>query len=169
MKRIAILASLLLLPLCAFAEEITGEHKLIDNKTIEINGQQIRFWGLDAADLDQICYTKGKKQRPYRCGATSFEKIGKMLQNQILTCKGDERDEEGRLLAICYSYVGRIEIEINEQMVLNGWAVSDPSQGPRYKRFENIAKRLRDGLWRGVFVMPWEWRAGNHEPPPIKD
>jgi endonuclease YncB( thermonuclease family) len=169
MKRIAILVSLLLLPLSAFAEEIIGEHKLIDNKTIEINGQQIRFWGLDAADLDQICYTKGKKQRPYRCGATSFEKIGKMLLNQTLTCKGDERDEEGRLLAICYSYVGRIEIEVNEQMVLSGWAVSDPKQSNRYKRFENIAKRLRDGLWRGVFVMPWEWRAGNHEPPPIKD
>jgi len=169
MKKIALLTSLLLLPLCSFAEEITGEPKLIDNTTIEINGQQIRFWGLDAPDLDQICYSKGKRQKPFRCGASTFEKIGKMIRHQTMTCKGDERDDEGRLLAICYSHMGKMDIEVNEQLVLSGWAVVDPKHGNRYKRFENIAKRLRDGLWRGVFVMPWEWRAGNHEPPPIKD
>jgi endonuclease YncB( thermonuclease family) len=169
MNRIAILTLLILLPLISSAEEIVGKAKLIDSKTIEIDGQQIRFWGLDAPDLDQICYTKGKQQRPYRCGPAAFQKIGKMLQNQVLTCKGDERDAEGRLVAICYTYAGKLEIEVNEQLVLSGWTVSDPAQTERYKRFENVARRFRDGLWRSAFVMPWEWRAGNHEPPPQED
>jgi endonuclease YncB( thermonuclease family) len=169
MKRIALLASLILLPFTSIAEEITGEPKLVDNKTIEIDGQLIRFWGLDAPDLDQICYTSGKRQQPFRCGAATFEKIGKMLQNQTLTCKGDKRDADGRLIAICYSHMGNLEIEVNEQLALSGWAVADPSEGKHYLRFQNVAQRLKDGLWRSSFVMPWEWRAGNHEPPPIKD
>ena len=169
MKRIALLASLLLLPLTSFAEEIVGEHKLIDNRTIEINGQQIRFWGLDAPDLDQICYTKGKRQKPFRCGASTFEKIGKMLRNQILSCKGDKRDEEGRLVALCYTRIGRSEFEVNEQLVLSGWAVADPVEGKRYLRHQNVARQLKDGHSRSAFVMPWEWRAGNHEPPPIEE
>lgn len=169
MNKIIAISILLLLPLISMAEEISGEPKLIDSKTIEIDGQQVRFWGLDAPDLDQICYTQGKRRSPFRCGASTYEKIGKMLQNQTLTCKGDEHDAEGRLVAICYSHMGNMEIEVNEQLVLSGWAVADPKVGKRYKRFENVAKEFRDGLWRSAFVMPWEWRAGNHKPPPIED
>ena len=29
-----------------------------------------------------------------------------------------------------------------------------------YVRAENAAKSLREGLWRGKFVPPWEWRRG---------
>lgn len=166
MKKIIALTCLLLIPLVSQGEEITGTPKMINSKTIEINGHEIRFWGIDTPDLDQICYTKGKRQKPYRCGAASFEKIQRMFRNQDFTCKGDKRDEEGRLLAICYTYSGNIEIIINEQLVLSGWAVADPEQTDSYNRHQNVARRLKDGLWRSSFVMPWEWRAGNHEPPP---
>ena len=164
MSRLIIILALLS-PLTVFAEtEISGKPKLIDGRTLDFDGQQVRLWGLDAPDMDQSCFSP-KKHFPYPCGASAFEKIGKMLRDQVLVCKGDEHDEEGRLIAICYS--GRIEV--NEQQVLSGWAVADTRQSDRYMRMQNTAKQFRDGLWRMVFVMPWEWRAGNHEPPPAEE
>lgn len=164
MFRLALILALLI-PLTAFAEtEISGKPKLVDGRTLDFDGQLVRFWGVDAPDKNQLCFSP-REHHPYPCGASAFEKIEKMLRNQVLVCKGDQRDEEGHLIAICYS--GRIEV--NEQLVLSGWAVADTNQSSRYMRMQNVAKELRDGLWRMVFVMPWEWRAGNHEPPPVQE
>ncbi|HEC16160.1 MAG TPA: thermonuclease family protein [Sedimenticola sp.] len=153
------MAVALLLPPAAFAD-VEGEPKVIDARTIEINGQQIRLWGIDAPDIDQLCFTK-KKHIPFRCGVVAIEKLQKLLSNQVITCKGDKKDEEGRLIAVCYS--GRVEV--NENVVLSGWGVADPKQTDKYNRAQGAAQNMRDGMWRSSFVMPWEWRAGNHEPP----
>ncbi len=159
MKILSFVIITLLLPLTAWAEELTGPATVIDGRTLEIQGQQVRLFGLDVPDRDQPCYSP-KERIPNRCGVTAVEKIKRMVREQTLRCEGDQRDEEGRLIAICYSD----RVEVNEQMVLLGLAISDPAQGKRYQRMENIAKRLNDGLWRNRFIMPWEWRKGRHLP-----
>lgn len=159
MKILSLVIITLLLPLTALAEEVTGPATVIDGRTIEIQGQQIRLFGLDVPDRDQPCYTP-KEQIPNRCGLTATEKFKRMVREQTLRCEGDQRDEEGRLIAICYSAL----IEVNEQMVLLGLAMVDPAQGDRYQRMEVVAKKLKDGLWRNQFIPPWEWRKGRHLP-----
>ena len=160
LMRALIFIAVLLFPLVVASADVEGEPKVIDGRTIEIDGQQIRLWGLDAPDIDQVCFTK-KKHIPFRCGVVALEKLQKMLSHQVITCKGDETDGEGRLIAVCYS--GRIEV--NENIVLSGWGMADPSQTDKYNRVQGAARNMRSGLWRAAFVMPWEWRAGNHEPP----
>lgn len=163
---ICVVASLLM-PCVTFGEGVQivkGEPKIIDGRTLEINEQKIRMLNIDAPDLDQICFTE-KKYFKFRCGVVAAEKLAKLISHQSLSCEGAATDDKGYLLATCY--VGELprRIDINEQAVLGGWAVYDPAQSDKYKRVQGAARTLRQGLWRAKFVMPWEWRAGNHEPP----
>jgi endonuclease YncB( thermonuclease family) len=43
-------------------------------------------------------------------------------------------------------------------MVTDGWAIAYRKYSKDYVRAETFAKARRDGLWRGKFVPPWEWR-----------
>ncbi|VAX08387.1 hypothetical protein MNBD_GAMMA26-557 [hydrothermal vent metagenome] len=151
-------------PAQTFLEVLEGKAEIIDGRTVVINGQQIRLLNMDAPDLDQVCYTK-KKQIGFRCGVVAAEKLAKLISHQTLTCEGEKKDAEGNLWATCY--VGQLpqKIDINEQAVLSGWAVYDPAQSDKYKRIQGAAHNIRQGLWRAKFVMPWEWRAGDHAPP----
>ena len=50
------------------------------------------------------------------------------------------------------------DTDINEWLVLNGWAVAYTYYSYDYSRAEAFAKSERSGVWAGEFVMPWEWR-----------
>ena len=80
--------------------------------------------------------------------------LQRLVQGQDVTCKGDKRDRYKRLLAVCY--VGLLDI--NEQMVTDGWALAYRKYSKDYVRAETGAKSRREGLWRGEFEPPWEWR-----------
>ncbi len=73
-----------------------------------------------------------------------------------VTCKGDSRDRYDRLIAVCY--IGGADI--NEQMVLQGWALAYRRYSTDYVRAEKAAKSLSRGMWGSQFVPPWEWRRG---------
>ena len=79
-----------------------------------------------------------------------------MLENHEVVCKGDGRDRYKRLIAVCY--IGWLNV--NEQMVLDGWALAYRQYSKDYVRAEGYAKARKEGMWRGKFVEPWEWRRG---------
>ena len=65
----------------ANSETIKGKALVIDGDTIKINKKKIRFYGIDAPEIDQICYrnflsisflTFSKK---YKCGLVAKKKI----------------------------------------------------------------------------------------------
>jgi len=76
------------------------------------------------------------------------------MKQTCRTSKGNQQDRYKRLLAVCY--VG--PFNINEQMVTDGWALAYRKYSTDYVRAETFAKARREGLWRGEFVPPWEWR-----------
>ena len=49
-------------------------------------------------------------------------------------------------------------ININEWLVENGYAVAFIKYSKDYVKFEEIAKKNKVGIWSGKFLMPWEWR-----------
>ena len=71
-----------------------------------------------------------------------------------MTCKGDKRDRYKRLIAVCF--VG--PLNINEQMVTDGWAMAYRKYSTDYVKAEMLAKSRREGMWGGEFEPPWEWR-----------
>jgi endonuclease YncB( thermonuclease family) len=160
------IAALLLAPCIAFGDTwiVKGEAKVIDGKTLEINGQKVIMQNIDAPDLEQVCFT-AKKYFKFRCGVVAAEKLAKLIAHNPLSCEGQTTNDKGVLLATCWVGEEPQRIDINEQAVLGGWAVYDPAQSDKYKRVQGASRTLRQGLWRAKFVMPWEWRAGNHEPP----
>jgi endonuclease YncB( thermonuclease family) len=147
-------AFLLLVPAVALAD-VTGAATVIDGNTIEIGGERIRLFGIDAPEMAQICATRRKGNR-FNCGVAAAERLRKLTERKTLACKGDARDEQGALLARCF--VGRIDI--NEQMVINGWALAYRRESLDYIRAEQAARATDEGMWKARFVPPWEWREG---------
>ena len=119
---------------------------------IWIGETKIRLHGIDAPEMKQTCKTsKGKKQM---CSILAKQALERLVKGQDVICKGDKRDRYNRLLGVCY--VG--PFNINEQMVVDGWAMAYRKYSTDYVRAETFAKSRREGLWRGEFEPPWEWR-----------
>ncbi len=154
----ALAAFLVLSPLPAGAEEITGRPRAIDGDTLEVDGNRIHLFGIDAPEINQTCVSgKGKT---YGCGRLAAMALRDMIYSidlRNVVCKGDRRNEQGELIAVCR--VGLLVF--NEQMVLEGWAMADRKYGEKYIRAEKFAKALGKGIWKGKFDPPWEWRKAN--------
>jgi len=78
--------------------------------------------------------------------------LAEIIETHWVTCKGDTRDRYKRLIAVCY--VG--SLNINEQMVTDGWALAYRRYSTDYMRAEALAKSRREGMWHGYTFNPWE-------------
>lgn len=144
--------AVLVLGLPAAAEEIVGRARVVDSNTIEIGGRRVRLLGVDAPDLNQTCPTK--KGEPYPCGRVAAQALAALIKDGPLACVGDAADAAGRLVARC-AIRG---FDVGEQYIMTGRAFADPETGADYRRAEGTAEKLREGMWRGAFQKPWEWR-----------
>jgi endonuclease YncB( thermonuclease family) len=150
--KIGVLALVALAAVPAGAADVTGKAEVVDGNTLAIGGERIRLDGIDAPDPDQQCLSgKGK---PYACGTQATGELAGLVVGHTLVCKGEERDGEDRLIAVCF--LGPFDLA--EMMVADGWALADPERGGAYVRAETAARARREGLWKGTFDPPWEWR-----------
>lgn len=133
---------------------ITGQARVIDGDTIEVDGKGIRLHGLDAPERDQLCLNE--HEILYPCGRASQAVLADFLINMPIKCQCDSYDRYKRLIAVCY---GR-GININAWLVEDGWAVAYRKYSSDYISNEEQAKQTQRGLWAGLFIMPWRWRRG---------
>lgn len=132
---------------------LKGQYKIIDGDSLIVNGQEIRLLGIDAPEYRQECSLKDGSSYP--CGKRSRAHLSKFAKSGELNCKGWEEDKYQRLLAICYAN----SLELNSQMVLDGWAVSYGD----YEREEADAQKRNAGVWQGDFESPSSWRESAKE------
>jgi len=130
---------------------LTGIPKIIDGDTIRIGNTRIRLHGIDAPEIKQTCTVGGKD---WRCGLEATSALANIVGEHWVTCSHRDKDRYGRIVAVCRAG----SIDLNAWMVSSGWAVAYRRFSKDYVRDEDEARDARKGLWRGEFIMPWEWR-----------
>lgn len=120
---------------------------MIDGDSIVVKSRKLRLKGIDALELHQDCT---KKKRKYPCGKMAKKHLISLVKNKTISCFFDQFDQYNRALATCYSQ----KININRQMVLEGFAVSYND----YPSEEKEAKSQKRGVWSYKFISPYKWR-----------
>ena len=138
-------------PGTAFAD-IAGTASVIDGDTLEIHGQRIRLFGIDAPEGRQTCDRQGNA---WRCGQRAALALADKIGRRPIDCKERDRDRYRRIVAVCYLQ-GE---DLNGWLVRQGWALDyrQYSKG-RYAAGEAEARAGRRGVWAGEFQKPWTWR-----------
>ena len=154
MRLISIIVIILMQSSLLNAETVTGRATVIDGDTIEIHGQRIRLHGIDAPESGQSCIDKNGSN--YQCGQFSANQMAKYVSGQTVNCNVKDKDRYGRLVAACF-VKGE---DINERLVLEGWAHAYTQYSRDYVGSEKKAKRGKFGIWQGQFIEPWKWRKG---------
>lgn len=147
------LALLLVLISTGAQADVTGQASVIDGDTIEIHGDRIRLHGIDAPESAQTCQRDGQA---WRCGAAAANALDRAIGRQTVRCRETDRDRYGRIVAVCTAG----GTDLNEWMVVNGWAMAYRRYSTDYVPAERQARADQDGIWATTFTPPWEWRSG---------
>lgn len=152
---IAAVAAMMAVASCpAFAAEpvtVAGMAKVIDGDTIDVAGQRVRIYGIDAPEAAQTCDRAG---RTIPCGQEATDALARMVGRSQVTCTGNERDQYQRLIAVCRAG----GIDLGAWMVEQGQAVAFVKYSSDYVAAEQAARQRKVGLWAMTFDMPWEYR-----------
>lgn len=148
-----LLTALLVASSPAWAGEIAGRAQVVSGDTIVINDTHIRLYGIDAPEIDQTCTTR--KGEAMRCGELARQALDAWMRGAQVQCRGDgEPSADAPWAAVCT--IGWLDI--NEEIVTEGWALALSTESDAYVRAETFAKARKEGIWRTEFVPPWEWK-----------
>ena len=156
-KLLGILVLFLLTCSISFADNL----RVVDGDTIVLNGEKIRFSGIDAPESNY----KGKEQTCLvnetiiKCGRLSKEFLIKKIGTNKVTCKREEKpDQYNRILAECF-----VNGEsLSKILVKNGYAFDYARYSKKkYAQDQEYAKDNKLGLWSMEFKFPWDFRKEN--------
>ena len=136
------------------AKTINGKPRIIDGDTIHIKSNKIRLHGIDAPETKQTCKIDNEE---WYCGKQSTKELKKLISNQKVKCITNDVDIYNRFVAICYVN----EININQWMVENGWAIAYRYYSTDYIVEEKHARDNKLGIWKSDFMKPYAYRQQN--------
>ena len=130
------------------------EIKIIDGDTINLNGEKIRFNGIDTPELKQTC---NKNNEIILCGIEArklwIEKIGK---NKV-QCIREGKDQYKRTLAECFVN----DLSLSTYLVRKGYAFAYRKYSTKFVGDEDYARLNNLGMWSMKFEYPWDYRKKN--------
>ena len=138
----------------ANSKTIYGKAKTIDGDTIHIGNNKIRLHAIDAPEIKQKCTKEYKK---WNCGLESKKFLKYLIGNNQIQCKTNGKDRYNRYIGVCYIN----DIDINSEMVINGWAIAYRYYSLDYVKEEKIARSKKAGIWIGEFQEPYIFRKMN--------
>ena len=81
--------------------------------------------------------------------------LKQLIGGRDVACEIRDTDRYERLVAVCKAG----DVDLNQEMVRHGWAVSF---GRLRRSLEAEARKAKRGIWRGDFERPQDWRK-RHE------
>ena len=134
--------------------------RVVDGDTIDLNGEKIRFSGIDAPES----YYRGKEQTCLinetiiHCGKLSKEFLIKKIGTNKVTCKREkELDQYKRILAECF-----VNGEsLSSFLVRSGYAFAYRKYSKKFIKDEEFAKANKLGMWAMTFQYPWDFRKAS--------
>tara|TARA_Y100000768_G_C23942023_1_gene665596 strand:+ start:893 stop:1372 length:480 start_codon:yes stop_codon:yes gene_type:complete len=138
----------------AYGKTIYGKAKIVDGDTIHIGNNKIRLHAIDAPEIKQRCTKDGRK---WKCGKESTKFLKNLIGNNQIQCVTTGKDKYNRYIGVCY----RDNIDLNSEMVINGWAIAYKYYSDDYIKEEKIAKSKKVGIWIGEFDEPYLFRKKN--------
>ena len=125
--------------------------KVVDGDTIVLNGEKIRFLGIDTPELKQTCL---KDSEEVRCGMIAKKLLVKKIGNNTPICIGEKKDFYKRTLAECF-----INGEsLSKFLVRRGYAFAYRKYSTKFIKDEDFAKANKLGMWSMTFQYPWDFR-----------
>ncbi|RYY28426.1 MAG: thermonuclease family protein [Sphingomonadales bacterium] len=129
----------------------SGTAHVVDGDTLMVGNQRVRLLGVDAPELKQRC---GPPTNATLCGVTAADWLRQRVEGRILNCTQIDRDRYDRSVAVC-----RLNgVDINEALVLAGWATAYRQYSLAYVGAETQARTARRGIWALGFEAPADYR-----------
>jgi endonuclease YncB( thermonuclease family) len=130
-----------------------GTFRVVDGDTLALAGRRIRLFGIDAPESAQSCTNASGR---YACGQRATEALVALIGEHAVTCVTVGRDRYQRDIARCRRDDG---LDLNGEMVLEGWAIAYRRFALDYVAQEDTAHAAGRGIWAGAFDPPEVWRA----------
>ena len=146
-KLIAILVLVLLFYDTSFANNV----RVVDGDTIVLNGEKIRFSGIDTPELKQTCINGDEK---VFCGKIAKMLLIKKIGNQTPKCIIEGKDAYKRTLAECFVNGESLSVFL----VRSGYAFAYRKYSDKFIKDEEFAKENKLGIWAMTFQYPWVFR-----------
>ena len=133
-----------------FADDL----KIVDGDTIVLNGEKIRFSGIDTPELKQTCL---QGDQEVLCGMSAKMLLVKKIGNNTPKCIKEGKDVYKRTLAECF-----VNGEsLSKFLVRSGYAFAYRKYSTKFIEDEDFAKANKLGMWAMKFQYPWDFRKAS--------
>src|SRR5881227_3079103 len=160
-SRIVLVAALLSAVLTA-SQSSAATAIVRDGSTLQLGNVTYRLDGIDVPTIDQLCIDEHADV--WTCGIEARDQLTKLIGGKQVRCDdlGPDPAYKKRHIGVC-----KIEGEttsLSELQVRNGFALNvEASASGRFQADEARARDDRQGLWKGCFVAPQEFRRGKKD------
>ena len=128
--------------------------RVVDGDTIHLNGEKIRFIGIDTPELKQTCI---KDRIIDLCGVAAKEILIKKIGDNKVECISEGKDQYKRTLAECFVN----DESLSSYLVRSGYAFAYRRYSKKFILDEDYAKANKLGMWSMNFEYPWDYRKNN--------
>ena len=128
--------------------------KITDGDTIKINGEKIRFSGIDTPELKQMCTKDGVKNS---CGIKAKQILIDKIADNNVYCVNEGKDQYNRTLAECFVN----NKSLSSYLVRSGYAFAYRKYSKKFVADEDYARINKIGMWSMKFEYPWDFRRNN--------
>tara|TARA_B100000902_G_C27220973_1_gene869641 strand:+ start:201 stop:680 length:480 start_codon:yes stop_codon:yes gene_type:complete len=128
--------------------------KIVDGDTIHLNGEKIRFSGIDTPELKQTC---NKDNEVILCGVQAKKLLAEKIGNNKVECIRQGKDQYNRTLAECFVN----NISLSTYLVKKGYAFAYRKYSKKFVYDEDYARINNLGMWSMEFEYPWNYRRNN--------